>query len=402
MKNIYKQMTKAIALVALFLFAGNAWGTIETWTGPNTSLSLTNGVWNQLGSTSVYVQGMDIQYNPTNRGIRFGYVSGYQDTHNTNGLIKSTKDGVITITIQSYKVAEHLIVTDKTTGVSLTTDHSEGVTNVIGAGVSVTFEIKADREYFMEMSSKNAIYLKKVELYDEDEILTLDETAENAANKTTITGSTSKRCIKLNRTLKGGIWNTFCIPMTVSQAQLVISDGVYALGSYNSSTNELTFTKSTTLQANTPYLIMPAADVVNPAFVGTIVSPTAATATNNTINFVGVYGGENIYTTGDASSTKFYLNSTGHFVYPTSNTGNNGKIKGFRAYFEWVGSAPAHDVKAMTYIFEDDETGIITVEKDIFNENGNVYSIDGRLMGNSKENLSRGIYIQNGRKFIVK
>ncbi|MBO7136972.1 MAG: hypothetical protein J6V92_00710, partial [Bacteroidaceae bacterium] len=282
MKNIYKQMTKAIALVALFLFAGNAWGTIETWTGPNTSLSLTNGVWNQLGSTSVYVQGMDIQYNPTNRGIRFGYVSGYQDTHNTNGLIKSTKDGVITITIQSYKVAEHLIVTDKTTGVSLTTDHSEGVTNVIGAGVSVTFEIKADREYFMEMSSKNAIYLKKVELYDEDEILTLDETAENAANKTTITGSTSKRCIKLNRTLKGGIWNTFCIPMTVSQAQLVISDGVYALGSYNSSTNELTFTQSTTLQANTPYLIMPAADVVNPAFVGTIVSPTAATATNNT------------------------------------------------------------------------------------------------------------------------
>ena len=398
MKNVYK---KFMALACMFLLVGaNAWGTVETWNG-GTSVNPTDGEWFNLPGTSVSIFCGDYTYDHGIYGIKFGQVHGYQNVSDTYGYLKSTINGVITLTIQSVKVNEHFIVTAPD-GVSFTTDHSQTSNNVAGDGVSVTFEVKAGLEYFMQMSSTNHFFIKKVQLYDEAEILSLDETTANATNKSTISSSTSKRCIKLNRTLKGGIWNTFCLPMTIQAEQLVISDGVYALGSYNSSTNELTFTKSTTLQANTPYLIMPAADVVNPAFVGTIVSPTAATATNNTINFVGVYGGENIYTTGDASSTKFYLNSTGHFVYPTSNTGNNGKIKGFRAYFEWVGSAPAHDVKAMTYIFEDDETGIITVEKDIFNENGNVYSIDGRLMGNSKENLSRGIYIQNGRKFIVK
>ena len=398
MKNYF---TKMMALACMFMLVGaNAWGAVETWTG--TSLSLTNNAWNQLGSTSVYVKGGDMQYNPTNHGIRFGYVAGYHDTRDTNGLIKSEKDGVVTITIQSYKTAEHFIVTDQTTGTSFTTDHAQPVDNTSGGGVSVTFEMKAGREYFMEMSSKNNIYLKKVQLYDEDEILTLDETVANATNKSTISSSTSKKCIKLNRTLKGGIWNTFCLPMTIQAEQLVISDGVYALGSYNSGSQEVTFTKSTTLQANTPYLIKPAADVVNPSFVGTIVNASTPTASSNGLNFVGVYGVEKIFTTGDDASTKFYLNSTGHFVYPTNDEGNNGNMKGFRAYFEWANGAPAHsNVKAMTFTFEDDATGIIKVENDPFQENGNVYTIDGRNMGNAK-NLSRGLYIQNGRKFVVK
>ena len=74
-------------------------------------------------------------------------------------------------------------------------------------------------------------------------------------------------------------------------------------------------------------------------------------------------------------------------------------MKGFRAYFEWTGGG---SVKDMNFIFDDTATGIITVENDIFQENARIYSVDGRYISNSKENLSRGIYIQNGRKFIVK
>ncbi len=398
MKKFY---TKMMALACMFMLAGaNAWGTVETWTG-GTSVNPTDGEWFNLPGTSVSILCGDYTYDHGIHGIKFGQVHGYHNVSDTYGYLKSAKNGVITVTIQSVKTDEHFIVTDPN-GVSFTTDHSQASNNVEGDGVSVTFEVKAGLEYFMQMSSTNHFWFKKVELYDEAEILTLDETTANATNKSTISSSTSKRCIKLNRTLKGGIWNTFCLPMTIQAEQLVISDGVYALGSYNSGTQEVTFTKSTTLQANTPYLIMPAADVVNPSFVGTIVNASTPTASSNGLNFVGVYGTEDIYTTGDDSSTKFYLNGTGHFVYPTSNEGNNGTIKGFRAYFEWTNGVPAHsNVKAMTFTFEDDATGIIKVENDPFQENGNVYTIDGRNMGNAK-NLSRGLYIQNGRKFVVK
>ena len=92
----------------------------------------------------------------------------------------------------------------------------------------------------------------------------------------------------------------------------------------------------------------------------------------------------------------YFLSSDGtSLFYPESR--EKGTIKGFRAYFELPDGA---SVKALS--FDDDATGIITVEKDIFNEYGNVYSIDGHLVGNFRENLTRGIYIQNGRKFIVK
>ncbi|MBQ6085011.1 MAG: hypothetical protein IJK94_00745 [Bacteroidaceae bacterium] len=118
------------------------------------------------------------------------------------------------------------------------------------------------------------------------------------------------------------------------------------------------------------------------------------------MSFVPTFKPTDIYTTGDENSTKFYLNNDGYLVYPTSNAGNNGKIKGFRAYFEWAGGG---SVKDMTFVFDDSETtGIKTIEHDIFGENGRVYSIDGRYMGDSTDNLSRGIYIQNGRKFVVK
>lgn len=406
MKQIYKQLTKVLGLVALFLMIGsNAWASI-TWSGTKPASFPASGycdasTWYPIDNTGISVNGPKIQYSSTIKSIDMGYVKAENDPRGTFGHLKSDATKFVTFVFQSYKEAERVIIAEESTGFKLETAHSEGYTTTTGEGVSVTFQMQAGLEYEVRISSTNTPHLKSVIVYTDAEVLSLKDSDEKSTNNSAVNSGTNKKVLALERTLKAGIWNTFCLPMTLNAEQLNIANEVYTLSSYNSSTNELTFAKSTTLPANTPCLIKPEADVVNPAFAGTIVSVNENSLTNSdgNIKFVGVYGKEHIYTTGNASSTKFFLRNTDNkLVYPTSDSGNNGWMKGFRAYFEATGAL----VKDMSIIFDDTATGIIKVENDIFQENGRVYSIDGRYVGDSKENLSRGIYIQNGRKFIVK
>ena len=235
-------------------------------------------------------------------------------------------------------------------------------------------------------------------------MLELDEEQTAAQMQTAIQGSTYY-ITKIHRSLTAGIWNTFCSPQRLGinaiRAELK-SETPYEMTGYNTTDKTITFSASDHIDPNKPYLIMPSEDVSEiTIFNSTPAAYDPQTVTSNGLSFVAALGATNIYTTGDASSTKFFLNKSGKLVYPTSNEGNKGMIKGFRAYFEIPSGGL---VKDMTVIFEDedDPTGVIRVEQDIFNETGRIYSVDGRYVSDSKENLSRGIYIQNGRKFIVK
>ena len=194
----------------------------------------------------------------------------------------------------------------------------------------------------------------------------------------------------------------------------------YQLDNYDNSENKIGFKQLTSLEANTPCLVKPSKTLTNPIFAsadagkatqienGNITNyknPTytnastynketlTATEPNGDLSFVGVYEPTNLHNIENA----FYLNTSSNLVYPTNSS--NSTIKGLRAYFQL---ASGINVKDLNFVFDDSETtGIKTVERNIFNE-GRVYSIDGRYMGDSTDNLSRGIYIQNGRKFVVK
>ena len=396
--------TKLMALVAMFLMIGLNAEAATTWSGtrptsfPNSGY-LNADTWYAINNTGISVKGPKVTFINTYNAIDMGWVAGEHDPRGTFGYLKSPdQDRFVTLVFQSYKAGERIIVTEETTGFILETAHSQASTNVVGAGVSLTFEMKADLEYEVRVSNTNTPHLKAVTVYSDDEILSLDETDEKSYNENKIrTERSGKLALKLNRSLIGGIWNTFCVPMNVDAEHLPICDAVYTLNTYNSSDNTLTFTKVTDgLRANTPYLIKPTQNVTNIAFAGTIQAPAEAKATSNGLNFIGIYGWENLYT---EDHSKFVLRASDNkLVYPTSS-GDAGRMKGFRAYFEWTGGG---SVKDMNFIFDDTATGIITVENDIFQENARIYSVDGRYISNSKENLSRGIYIQNGRKFIVK
>ena len=410
MKKIY---TKMMALVCMFLLAGaNAWGATTVWNG-----TMASTLW-KGGSTKSWL------IDPTSF---FEVTSGQgfwikADASGTNGLtyeisyhalvikylhtatLKCDVNRTVCFTMEGGNSTPHAVqFVNKTTGEVIERHVTHAKSTTQGAGSYFTVDFEAGIEYSFS-ASHTGIYIKKIEyLVPGQDIITLDEATENSTNYSTITGlANSVREIKVKRTLRKDQWNTLCLPVSLSAStkppleEALGTPNVYVIGSYDATENTLTFTSSTTLPANTPVLIKPTVKVVNPVFEYNNVSkPNSLSnlvAQNNGLKFVGLYGTENIYT---SDHSRLFLGSDGtSLFYPESS--EKGTIKGFRAYFDLSGT---NGVKSFN--FEDDATGIIKVENDPFQENGNVYTIDGRNLGNAK-NLTPGIYVQNGRKFIVK
>ena len=404
MKKLYKKLMKTSVLICLLILGtGNAWGA-KTWTGGSTSPGTYSSTYKQIGSTTVYLKGngSNISYDTTNKGFKITsktYV--YLSAKNT--------DGIVTITLQGGGSLSNndVTISESTTGFSVV-EHVAPKNSTAGAGTSITFEMKKDLEY--SIYSSQQIFIKKVVFNVEGtDYIVLDETESKSNNESLINSANaatnpSMKMLKLVRTLKAGQWNTFCLPVTINAVAAptfstqLKCEAAYELADYDNSTHTITFSPikanngAYIYRANTPCLIKPSEDIVNPIILGAaaIQAVSNLAVTKGDITFTGVYGAENIY---DADHSNFFV-SNNTLKYPSDS--DNGTIKGFRAYFHL-----ANGTQIKGFAFEDGATGIITVESDPFEENANVYTIDGRNLGNTK-NLSRGIYIQNGRKFVVK
>lgn len=416
MITLYKHFMKAMALVVLFLLVGvNARGATTVWDGSKLSESIWDnssthnwvidptqffeivsgtGFWIKTDADGV--QGMDFQ---------LGYYAIIVKYHH-RAIMKCSQDRTVCFTMEGSNNTPHFIeFVNLSTGEVMERKISHAKSTTKGAGSAFTVDFKANVQYEYR-ASHGEIDIKKIEyLVPGQDIITLEETTNNSTNINTLNNLASTvREVRINRTLNAGQWNTFCSPVTLSAStepsleEMLLCDKVYVIGNYEATENILTFTSSTTLPANTPCLVKPDAKVSNIVFEAkNIVKPINAStleAESNGLKFVGLYGAENIYTD---DHSNFFMNSEGYLLYPSSS--DKGTMKGFRAYFQWNGAS----IKGLTFTFDGSETtGIKTIEHDIFGESGRIYSVDGRYVGNSADNLTRGIYIQNGRKFIVK
>ena len=412
MKNVYKQLTKAIAVVALFLIGSLNASAVSTWqayvTGQTVSVTITTSYANQFTANLQAKANTQISYScasgsQTTKGIA---VTGSNKLY-----LKPTTDGYmqvrlacasgnpLTVTIHDNTDNKDVASVNVVTAVSTLTEIR---------GETVLFEVEENHEYVLNASDNKTYYVTVVTRFDNTDEVELSEEQTAAQVQSALNTGHDIVIVKLQRALTAGIWNTFSSPIRLGinaiRAELKCNEA-YEMQTtgYNASNHTITFKRTEVIEANKPYLIKPTEDVSvitvsNRSFPA---SYDPQTVTSNGLSFKAALGATNIFTTGDANSTKLFLNKSGKLVYPTSNEGNRGMIKGFRAYFEIPSGGL---VKDMSVIFEDedDPTAIIRVEQNLFNENGRVYSVDGRYVGDSKENLSRGIYIQNGRKFIVK
>lgn len=145
-----------------------------------------------------------------------------------------------------------------------------------------------------------------------------------------------KHTVILGRTLKGGKWNSFCAPFAISEGKVtsVFGNGV-TVKKLTSSTNvngalQLGFSAVTSMDAGTPYLIMPTADVENPRFEDVVINKNTTTTETTAVKFIPVINPVS-FTARD--KTILFFNSDGSMSFPADDS----VMKGFRAYIQLIG-----------------------------------------------------------------
>jgi hypothetical protein len=217
------------------------------------------------------------------------------------------------------------------------------------------------------------------------------------------------------RTLyKDGSWNTICLPFDVTLAGSALNGATarpLTAASISGTTLNLTFGDAVnTLEAGTPYIIKWDGDgtsnIENPVFEGVTIEVTKhdydtnkeSVTTDERVRFVGTYKS----TAFDAEDQSILLMGAANTLYyPTTGAG----IGAQRAYFKIGGEGAllARRLTSFSIDFGDgEETGIISVHDSGFTVNGSDmwYTLDGRkLQGKPTQ---RGIYINNGKKVVIK
>lgn len=203
------------------------------------------------------------------------------------------------------------------------------------------------------------------------------------------------------RTLQAGVWNTFCVPFHVSAdsiARVLGSDcKVRQFDHMDTDGTTMVFTKVTAIQAGVPYLVKPAKDVVTPKFVPyAILEQTPQTIEHGGYKMVGTYGTATLATDG----TNLFLTAKNTFTRPKDDgRGNYNILRGLRAYFVVPTTA---DATALRISVDGTTTGVGAIDTPDASADAAVYNLQGQRVGTSLDSLPRGVYIQQGKKYIVK
>lgn len=223
--------------------------------------------------------------------------------------------------------------------------------------------------------------------------VTLDESQDNAE---TISGNADKTVnVKLTRTLKADVWNTFCVPFDVTVAGSPLEGAtIKQIASVTEKDDGavINFENApATLEAGKAYLVRTATAIVNPTFNGVTVKNVDPTncSDNEKYQLIGIYSPLNI----DASlyGKVFGINNQDKLAKVMKDT----SIKGMRAYFLLANSATAAKLN-----FGGELTGIDAVDNGEAVMTGKVYNLNGQYVGNSLEGLKKGVYVVNGKKVL--
>lgn len=203
--------------------------------------------------------------------------------------------------------------------------------------------------------------------------------------------------VQLERTLSPEYWNTFCVPFTISADVIKEKFGegtqVCTFGSMEGTV--MNFAHSTSIEAGKPYIVKPTKEVVNPSFTGVNIEATAAKQVGANGYFMqGIYSAKTDLTT---DGTNLFLGDGNKFYKPLGTT--TAKMKGMRAFFivpqgTNFAALRANIDGATTAI--DDLTTVVEQPTD-----NRIYNLQGQFVGTSFEGL-HGVYVQNGKKVLVK
>ncbi len=226
-----------------------------------------------------------------------------------------------------------------------------------------------------------------------DETSVVEPVAETNAN------------VRVKRTIKAGNWSTICLPfaMTTEQCKAAFGDDVL-LGDFNGyqtteNGNAVTgvtvkFSDATTIEANHPYIIKVSKPISEFTVDGVDINPQVAEINKGTSRKPKSFIGNYIADTNVDYGCLFL--SDNKFWYSVGAT----KIKAFRAYFNFfdlLTNFEENYAEAPIFIMFDNVTGIDNVKHETIVDDC-YYNLNGQRVGHP----SNGLYIQKGKKMIIK
>lgn len=258
--------------------------------------------------------------------------------------------------------------------------------------VKIKFSSIAKNRFFLDEVMVKEITTPAVET------LTLKESDTNTLEAKTGVNVTLKRTMVANE------WNTICLPfdVTYDKAKAAFGNDVKIVELDTEAAvdaNVLSFKPSTGIVAATPYLIKPSAVADEYTFENVDITNNEAgySMTDNAdVAFKGIYNMVDITKdVVDAKLGDYYAAflGAGNKIYKAGT----GMTKGFRAYFAIPKSASA---SALRVVIDGTATSIKNIDSEVVESNAPVYNLQGqRVDGN---NLTPGIYVKAGKKFVVK
>lgn len=192
-----------------------------------------------------------------------------------------------------------------------------------------------------------------------------------------------------NRVLTSGTKTTVCLPFSLTVEEASALGSFYTLKGL--ADNTLTFESASAVEANKPYLFIPKTD----KFAEYTQKEIAVTgelsqvAADNNATMVGTLQRTTLRSNAEAT---LYAYNDGNFVKISSTA--DAYLPAFRAYI----SVPTSTAAKLAIRLDDKTTGISmgTAESEA---DAPVYTVDGLQVTNP---VSKGVYIKNGKKFVVK
>lgn len=253
-------------------------------------------------------------------------------------------------------------------------------------------------------TSNNMFYLDEVKVTQPkvtEETVVLDEISDNISD--VIKANADKvATVTLKRTISKDYLNPVCLPFDLSAEKIAEVFGVGSVVSDYTSVEGtvMNFTPVTKMTANHPYIVQATESFDTKNIAGVTLktyenkeNSVEFENTNHTFlgSFVGspsivVFSKENI-------ATNLFLGKDGNLYHPTADS----KMKGMRAYFDvydYTGSEAKVNIGG----------SLSSIGKLMNGEaiTGKVYNLNGQYVGNTLDGLAKGLYIINGKKYIVK
>ncbi len=220
--------------------------------------------------------------------------------------------------------------------------------------------------------------------------------------------------VTVNRTIKGGEWNTICLPFALSMAKAQAAFGSdVQLATFTGFSAEfeseedmspdaisVNFTAYTMnarkgMATGTPYLIKTSADITSfDVDAVNISTEESFPIVRDEFEIAGTFKGTFAKTT--IPEDGLFI-SGNKFWYSAGKT----NIKAFRAWLE-LGEVVGKDTDfpgvKINILVDGEETKIDGINSE---KNSNaLYTLDGKYVGNDMNRLRKGIYIQNGKKVV--